>query len=97
MRAARARYVTCISSSELGALVSIAGVTTIVGTRIDTSYVIGQISARCVDLCATGLHLTRDGLVEIIGMMQTMNHQKPRRELVRILRDHTPDIQPTLG
>jgi len=24
--------------------------------------------------------------------MQTMNHQKPREELIRILRGHTPDI-----
>jgi hypothetical protein len=27
--------------------------------------------------------------------MQTMNRRKPRHELIRILRGHTPDIQDT--
>jgi len=47
----------------------------------------------CVNLCAQGRHLTRDGLAEIAETMQGMNHQKPRHELIRILRDHTPDIR----
>lgn len=34
---------------------------------------------------------THAGLVEIIEIMQTMNRRKPRHELIRILRDHTPD------
>jgi LAGLIDADG DNA endonuclease family protein len=48
--------------------------------------------AQCVDLCATGHHLTGGGLADIVEIMQTMNHQKPRTELIRILRGHTPDI-----
>ncbi len=47
---------------------------------------------RCVDLCAIGHHLTAEGLAEIAAIMQTMNHQKPREELIGILRGHTPDI-----
>ena len=47
---------------------------------------------RCIDLCAVGYHLTREGVAEIAAIMQTMNHQKPRGELIRILRDQTPNI-----
>lgn len=47
---------------------------------------------RCVDLCAVGIQRTHDGVAEIAAIMQTMNHQKPREELIRILRGHTPDI-----
>jgi hypothetical protein len=47
---------------------------------------------RCVDMCAVGFHLTHQGLAEIAAIMQTMNHQKSREELIRILRGHTPDI-----
>ena len=51
--------------------------------------------AQCVELCATGQHRTNEGLVQVVEIMQTMNHQKPRTELLRILRGHTPDIQDT--
>ena len=51
---------------------------------------------RCIDLCAVGYHLTREGVAEIATIMQTMNHQKPRGELIRILRDQTPNI-PMVG
>ena len=51
--------------------------------------------AHCVELCATHRHLTYEGLVDIVEIMQTMNHQKPRTELLRILRGHTPDIRAT--
>ena len=37
-----------------------------------------------------GRHLTPMGLIEIA---QTMNRQKPRHDLIRILRDHTPDVR----
>ncbi len=47
---------------------------------------------RCVELCAVGIQRTRMGIAEIAAIMQTMNHQKPREELIRILRGHTPDI-----
>jgi hypothetical protein len=49
--------------------------------------------ARCVELIATGRHLSVDGLIEIARITETMNRQKPRHELIRILRDHTPDVR----
>ena len=51
--------------------------------------------ASCVELMVTGRHKTREGLAEIVEVMQTMNRRKPRHELIRILRGHTPDIQDT--
>ena len=51
--------------------------------------------ATCVELVEAGRHLTPEGLIEIAEITQTMNHQKPRHELIRILRGHTPDIQDT--
>ena len=42
-----------------------------------------------------GCHLTASGLVEIAEIAQTMNRKKPRHDLIRILRGHTPDIQDT--
>ena len=50
----------------------------------------------CVDLCALGHHLTKDGLAEMAGIMQTMNKRKSRDDVIRILRGHTPDI-PIVG
>jgi hypothetical protein len=47
--------------------------------------------AYCVELMADGHHLTHAGLVDIVEVMQTMNRKKPRHELLRILRDHTPE------
>jgi hypothetical protein len=40
---------------------------------------------------------TRHALVlrDIVEVMQTMNRKKPRHDLIRILRGHTPDIQDT--
>ncbi len=49
--------------------------------------------ARCVEMIEAKLHLTPEGLIEIAEIAQTMNRQKPRHELIRILRDHTPDIR----
>jgi hypothetical protein len=51
--------------------------------------------ARCVDLVCHGRHLEPDGLIEIARITETMNRRKPRHDLIRILRDHTPDIQDT--
>ena len=51
--------------------------------------------ARCVDLVAAGSHKTPAGLIEIAEIVQTMNRRKPRHELIRILRGHTPDIRDT--
>ena len=49
--------------------------------------------ARCLDLISADRHLTIDGLIEIAEITQTMNRRKPRHDLIRILRDHTPDIR----
>jgi LAGLIDADG endonuclease len=47
--------------------------------------------ARCVEICATDRHLTVPGLIEIAEIAETMNHRRSRRDLIRILRGHTPD------
>lgn len=49
--------------------------------------------AACVELVDRGVHRTREGLLEIVEIVETMNRRKPRPELVRILRDHTPDVR----
>ena len=46
---------------------------------------------KCINLINQNLHLTRDGMIEIAEITQTMNHQKSRSELIRILRDYTPE------
>jgi hypothetical protein len=51
--------------------------------------------ARCVELTSSDLHLTPQGLIQIAEIAQTMNRRKPRHELIRILRGHTPNIQDT--
>lgn len=50
---------------------------------------------RCVELIDAGMHRTHKGLADIAEITQTMNSQKPRQDLIRILRDHTPEIQDT--
>jgi hypothetical protein len=47
--------------------------------------------AECMDLMGTGAHLTSSGLIKIVEIAETMNHKKPRAEIIRILRDYTPD------
>ncbi len=42
-----------------------------------------------------GHHLTCEGLAHIVEIAETMNRQKPRTDLLRILRGHTPNIQDT--
>ena len=51
--------------------------------------------AFCVELMAKDRHKTREGLAEIAEVMQTMNRRKPRHELIRILRDYTPEALDT--
>ena len=51
--------------------------------------------AQCVELIEGNRHLTREGLIDIAEIAQTMNRQKPRTDLIRILRDYTPDIRDT--
>jgi LAGLIDADG endonuclease len=50
---------------------------------------------RCVRLIDVGAHKTHEGLVALAEITETMNRQKPRTELIRILRDHTPEVQDT--
>ncbi len=45
----------------------------------------------CMDLIGIGAHLTVSGLIKIVEIAETMNHKKPRAEIIRILRDYTPD------
>lgn len=49
--------------------------------------------ALCVALMSEGGHRTQEGLIEILETMQLMNRKKSRQDLIRILRDHTPDIR----
>ena len=51
--------------------------------------------ARCMNVISRDRHLTREGLIEIAEIAQTMNRRKPRHDLIRILRGHTPSIQDT--
>ena len=51
--------------------------------------------ASCVEMIRRGRHRTVEGLIEIAEVAQTMNRRKPRSELIRILRDHTPNIRDT--
>jgi hypothetical protein len=51
--------------------------------------------ALCVEMIDRGHHLTCEGLADIVEIAQTMNRQKPRADLLRILRGHTPNIQDT--
>jgi hypothetical protein len=51
--------------------------------------------ASVVEMTDAGRHLTVDGLVEIAEIAETMNRRKPRHELIRILRDHTPETLDT--
>jgi hypothetical protein len=51
--------------------------------------------ACCVRMIDAGLHRTRQGLVELAEIAETMNRRKPRTEMIRILRGHTPEVQDT--
>ena len=48
--------------------------------------------AQCVEWIEAKRHLTHQGLIDIAEITQTMNRQKPRHELIGILRGHTPPI-----
>jgi len=50
---------------------------------------------RCVEMIDAGVHKTHEGLADTAEITQTMNRQKPRQDLIRILRDHTPEVQDT--
>lgn len=46
---------------------------------------------KCMRIIEVNAHLTVRGLIAIAEIIQTMNHCKPRTELIRILRDYMPD------
>jgi LAGLIDADG DNA endonuclease family protein len=46
---------------------------------------------QCMEIVQTDRHRTVQGLVEIAEITQTMNHRKSRKDLIRILRGHTPN------
>jgi len=48
--------------------------------------------AECLRRMKTNEHLLIEGLLSIVGIAETMNRCKQRTEIVRILRDYTPNI-----
>lgn len=46
--------------------------------------------AQVVEMMNEGYHKGHYGLVKIANIVQHMNHRKPRKGLIRILRDQTP-------
>ena len=52
---------------------------------------------RCMRIIEVNAHLTASGLLAIAKIIQTMNHCKPRTDLIRILRDYTPDTDDHVG
>ncbi|MBI3685091.1 LAGLIDADG family homing endonuclease [Candidatus Azambacteria bacterium] len=47
---------------------------------------------RCLNLIEKGEHLTKNGLIKIARITETMNHKKPKTDLFRILRNQTSDF-----
>jgi hypothetical protein len=52
---------------------------------------------RCMRIIEVNAHLTVRGLIAIAEIIQTMNHCKPRTDLIRILRDYMPDTDDHVG
>jgi len=51
--------------------------------------------AQCAEWMSQDFHLTREGIIHIAKLVQTMNRQKPRKALIDILRDYTPKVRVT--
>ena len=51
--------------------------------------------AECLEIIIVRGVISRRRLHEIAEITQTMNRRKPRHELIRILRDHTPNTLDT--
>lgn len=49
--------------------------------------------AWCVRRMNRHYHLSRRGLIHIARVIATMNHRKPRKYLISILRDYTPNAR----
>ena len=47
--------------------------------------------AECVRLMQKDTHKTNQGLINIVKITEKMNHKKSRENLIRILRDYTPN------
>jgi hypothetical protein len=45
----------------------------------------------CLKRIECGSHLSPPGLIEIVEIAESMNHCRPRTEIIRILRDYTPN------
>ncbi len=54
-----------------------------------------EVFVSCMALVSAGAHRTPSGLVEIARLTEAINRQKPRADLIRILRGHTPDARDT--
>jgi LAGLIDADG DNA endonuclease family protein len=46
---------------------------------------------RCMEIVRSDRHRTVQGLVEMAEITEEMNHRKSRKDLIRILRGHTPN------
>lgn len=49
--------------------------------------------AWCVEAMTRDQHLTREGLIEILQVVETMNRRVSRQEVIGILRGHTSDTR----
>jgi hypothetical protein len=52
---------------------------------------------KCMRLIEAKAHLTVSGLLAIVELAQTMNQRKPRTDMIRILRDYTPNTGDHVG
>ncbi len=50
-----------------------------------------QFFKQCMALIEKGEHMNFEGAIKIAQICEQMNHQKPRTELIRILRNQTPN------
>ena len=46
---------------------------------------------KCMRIIERGEHMELKGLIQVIKLAETMNHKKSREDLIRILRDYTPN------
>jgi hypothetical protein len=48
--------------------------------------------SRCLTIISDRRHLEARGFITVLELLETMNHRKSRKELIGILRGHTPDV-----
>ena len=56
-----------------------------------------KLFAKCVNMINRKEHLTQNGLLKILKISESMNHKKPKTNLIRILRNHTPNPKLVAG